>query len=514
MNKAFYITTPIYYVNDRPHIGHASTTVWADVQARYRRQRGDKTFFLTGLDEHGTKVQQAAQKREIPPQQHCDEMAPHFQGLWTKLNISYDDFVRTTEPRHKNIVQETLTQLHSKGAIYKKKYKGWYSRTAEQFVTEKEMVDEKLSAHLGDVIELEEDNYFFRMSDHQAWLIDYIHKHEDWIRPANRRNEVFGALQKPLEDLCISRPKARLSWGIPLPFDSEYVTYVWFDALVNYISIPGYGSDRFAEFWPADYHLIAKDILTPHAIYWSTMLHALGLPMPKYILAHGWWLFNQTKMSKTLGNVVNPLELIERHGVDAVRYFICRELLLASDTDFSEERFVQRFNSDLANDFGNLVNRSISMIHRYRGGVVPAMGLPAASDEDLKKIAVAVVAAYHKEMEAVSCSAALESIWKLVSRANRYVDENTPWKLARDPQASERLDTVLYHLTQTMAWLANLVVPVMPETATKIASQLNTPLIIESKLEPTATLPDFIPTGHVLGQAVPLFPRQTDSKQG
>ncbi len=517
MPKSFYITTPIYYVNDRPHIGHASTTVWADVQARYRRMLGAKTLFLTGLDEHGMKVQQAAEKRGVSPQQHCDEMAPHFQSLWKTLNISNNAFIRTTDSHHKKVVQDFLSKLHAAGQIYKKKYHGWYSRAAEQFVTEKEMVDGKFPAHLGEVIELEEENYFFKMSAHQEWLIDYIKKNPEWIRPENRRNEVLGTLQRPLEDLCISRPKARLAWGIPIPFDPEYVTYVWVDALVNYISAIGYGEDRFNECWPADYHLIAKDILTTHCVYWPTMLHAVGLEMPRCILAHGWWLFRDEKMSKTLGNIVNPLNLIGRFGADAVRYFICRELQLGTDTDFSEERFLQRFNADLANDLGNLVNRSLSMLQRYRDGVVPEAGGEEKFDEELKQSINETYGAYRSAMDQVKYGLALESVWKLVTRGNRYVDENAPWKLAKEATASKRLDTVLNHLVNTVAHLARFIAPFMPSIASKIESQLLTPGLLDKRNERlevfyvgalTAEFFQVIPTGHKIGKPEPLFPRQ------
>lgn len=511
MSKTFYITTPIYYVNDRPHIGHASTTVWADVQARYRRQKGGKVFFLTGLDEHGTKVQQAAEKKQISPQQHCDEMAPHFIELWKALNIQADDFVRTTQPRHQVIVQKILTQLYEKGEIYKKTYSGWYSKTAEQFVTEKEMVDGKFPSHLGEVIQLDEENYFFKMSKYQGWLIDYINKNPDWIQPANRKNEILGALQKPLEDLCISRPKERLSWGIPIPFDQNYVTFVWFDALVNYISIVGYGSENFKSFWPADFHLLAKDILTPHAIYWPTMLHAIGLEMPQHIMAHGWWLFGKEKMSKSLGNVVSPHDFIPKYGVDSVRYFICRELQLANDTDFSEERFQQRFNADLANDLGNLVNRSINMLKKYHEGKVPPLGAKSPLDEDLIKTALDSFETFHREMPLIMYGTALEAVWKLVSRANRYVEENAPWKLAKDPAQAERLGTVMHLLTQTAALLSNFVLPVMPETAAKIASQLNRTDIPELRLSGEGIL-SILKVGHEVGAPTPLFPRILENK--
>jgi methionyl-tRNA synthetase len=504
MGKGFYITTPIYYVNDRPHLGHASTTIWADVQARYRRQRGEEVLFLTGLDEHGMKVQQAAQKRGVPPKAHCDEMAGHFLALWKALGISNDRFIRTTDAAHKEVVREVLRRLHAAGAIYKKKYRGWYSKSAEQFVTEKEMVDGKFPAHFGEVIELEEENYFFKMGEHQAWLLEHIRAHPGWIQPENRRNEILGALQKPLEDLCISRPAARLSWGIPLPFDEAYVTYVWVDALVNYISAAGFGTPGFEKWWPVDFHLIGKEILTTHSVYWTTILHAVGVEQPQRILAHGWWLMGRDKMSKTLGNVVDPHDYIARYGADALRYFICRELQLANDSDFTEERFLARFNADLANDLGNLVNRAISMVQRYRQGAVPAASAGTDLERDLRRVAAETVKAYDENfMPRVEYGRALEEVWKLVVRANRYVDETAPWKLAKDPAQAGRLDGVLAELVNVVAALARLVKPFMPGTAEKIAAQLNAPDAIADGrgwLEP-------VRHGHALGKPSPLFPR-------
>ncbi len=514
MDKPFYITTPIYYVNDRPHIGHASTTVWADVQARYQRMLGRPCFFLTGLDEHGMKVQQAAEKRGVPPQAHCDEMAEHFLSLWRELNIANDDFVRTTQERHKIVVQTFLEKLQACGAIYKKKYRGWYSRSAEQFVTEKEMVDGKFPSHLGEVIEIEEENYFFKMSSHQKWLIQYIQDHPEWIQPANRRNEVLGWLQRPLEDLCISRPKSRLSWGIPIPFDPEYVTYVWVDALVNYISVIGYGTDRFPQFWPAAFHLIAKDILMTHTVYWPTLLHAVGIEMPERILAHGWWLMAREKMSKSIGNVVDPRDYIARFGADALRYFICRELQLSTDTDFTEERFLQRFNADLANDLGNLANRSLSMIQRYRNGIIPVAGETSPSDQDLMEVARNTLADYQRHMHAIAYAPALEAIWKLISRANRYVDENTPWKLAKDPAMASRLDTVLHLLAETTAWVSRLVSPFMPAIAENLDLQLNEASLRSIDIHVMETVPlRQLKTGAMIGKPTPLFPRQTAEKK-
>jgi methionyl-tRNA synthetase len=511
MSKRFYVTTPIYYVNDRPHIGHASTTVWADVWARFARAQGRDVFFLTGVDEHGLKVQQSAEKRGVDPQKHCDEMVGYFREMLAHLNVSNNDFVRTTSSHHKETVRRVLSELNARGAIYRKKYRGWYSRSAEQFVTEKEMVDGRFPSHYGEVIEIEEENYFFRMSEHQSWLIQYIRDHPEWIQPENRKNEILGLLQKPLEDLCISRPKSRLGWGIPIPFDESYVTYVWVDALVNYISYVNYGTQDFAKSWPANCHLIGKEILTTHSVYWPTILHALDLPMPKRILAHGWWLFDHEKMSKSLGNVVDPKEYIDRFGVDAVRYFICRELQLANDSDFTEDRFVQRFNSDLANDLGNLVNRSISMLSRYRDGVVPAGGGSAGSDDELKQVMDASQDDYLAEMERIALGKSLDAIWKIVVRANRYVEENAPWKLAKDPSSSARLDQVLHLLIQVAARLSVLIDPFLPVTAARIRAQL----AVES-LDPQWKKPGsaaLVPSGHKVGKAEPLFPRQTDDSK-
>jgi methionyl-tRNA synthetase len=370
----FYITTPIYYVNDVPHIGHAYTTIAADVLARYWRLRGRDVFFLTGLDEHGQKVQQAAAKAGVDPQLHCDNLAPHFQTLWKRLNISNDAFIRTTDPQHKRIVQQYLEQLFAKNLIYQDSYTGWYCAFDERFWTEKDVADGLCPDCKRPVDRLSERNYFFKMGQYQDRLIEYIKTHPNFIRPETRRNEVLGFLEtQKLGDLSISRPKSRLSWGIELPFDKDYVTYVWFDALVNYLSAFEYktASPSVDRYWPASVHLVGKDILTTHAVYWSTMLMALGLPLPEMIFAHGWWTVNGEKMSKSRGNVVDPNRMVDRFGTDAFRYFLLREVPFGQDGDFSEHALARRINSDLANGIGNLLSRTLTMIERNCNGTIP-----------------------------------------------------------------------------------------------------------------------------------------------
>ncbi len=459
MPNKFYVTTPIYYVNDKPHIGHAYTTILADVLARYHRVAGDDVFFLTGVDEHGQKVQQAAEKHGVSPQTHCDEFAPRFVELWKKLNISNDDFIRTTQERHKKIVQAVLQKLYEAGEIYPDEYEGWYSVAEERFITE----TEKESGQFRDVKRLKEKNYFFKMGKYQQKLIEYIEKNPDYIRPAHRRNEILGFLKQPLSDLCISRPKARLSWGIEIPFDKDYVTYVWFDALINYVSVPGYLSDdkRFNKWWPADVHLIGKDILTTHSVYWSTMLMAMGVPLPKSIFAHGWWLIGETKMSKSLGNVVNPLDLVDQYGVDAVRYYLMREMILGDDANFTIENFIKRYNSDLANDFGNLLNRVSGLISKNFEGIVPALKGPDAAAQEIEKQAQALPTKVRALINAFKVQEAIEEIIVLVRAVNKYIETQAPWKVAKENLAAA--GNILYTATEGLRISAVLLSPVMPE---------------------------------------------------
>lgn len=463
MNK-FYVTTPIYYVNDRPHIGHAYTTILADVLARFHRAAGDDVFFLTGLDEHGQKVQQAAEKRGMDPQAHCDDLAPRFLELWEKLEINYDDFVRTTQERHKTIVQKVLQQVYDNGDIYIDEYEGWYSVAEERFITGKEYE----SGEFRDVKKIKEKNYFFRMSKYQKKLIDYINANEDFIRPEHRKNEILGFLRQPLGDLCISRPKSRLSWGIELPFDPEYVTYVWFDALLNYVSIPGYLSDdkKFKKWWPADVHLIGKDILMTHAVYWPTMLFSLSIPLPKTILAHGWWLISESKMSKSLGNIVNPLDLIEEYGVDPVRYYLMSEMTLGQDANFTIESFIKRYNSDLANDFGNLLNRVSGLIGKYFDSVVPEEQKPAPEDQDIRELCEDTIAKVPAMINDLLLDAAVNRVMDIVRRVNAYLEKQAPWKVAKEDLG--RAGTILYTATEALRISAVLLSAVMPSRCAKV----------------------------------------------
>ena len=459
MPNKFYITTPIYYVNDKPHIGHAYTTILADVFARYHRAIDGQVFFLTGLDEHGQKVQQAAEKRGFSPQAHCDDLAPRFMELWEKLEIKYDDFMRTTQERHIKVVQKILQDVYKKGDIYLHEYEGWYSVAEERFITEKE----KESGQFRDVRTLKEKNYFFRMSKYQNQLLEYIQGHPEFIQPPHRRNEILGFLKQPLADLCISRPKERMSWGIDFPFDKDYVTYVWFDALINYITVPGYTVDdkKFNRWWPADIHLIGKDILTTHAVYWPTMLFSLNLPLPKTIFAHGWWLIGETKMSKSLDNVVNPLDLIDRYGVDAVRYYLMREMVLGQDANFTLESFIKRYNSDLANDFGNLLNRVSGLIRKYFNGCVPTAGTLREEERVIRDSANHLEEKVHTLINQLLVHEAIEQIIQLIRDVNRYVEKQAPWKAAQTDLA--RAGCILYTATDALRIASILLSPVMPE---------------------------------------------------
>ena len=487
MNNSFYISTPIYYVNDKPHIGHAYTTILADVIARFYRQLNYDTFFLTGLDEHGQKVQEAASNRKVEPQDHCNEMAPRFTELWEKLHISNDDFIRTTEERHKKVVQEFLQLVFDKGDIYKDEYTGLYSVSEERFITEKEAE----SGIFRDIKELKEINYFFKMSNFQTQLIDHIENNNNFIQPAHRKNEILGFLKQPLSDLCISRPKSRLNWGIELPFDDEYVTYVWFDALINYLTATGYGEDdlSYNKWWPADCHLIGKDILTTHAVYWPTMLLSAGIPLPKTIFAHGWWLSDSSKMSKSVGNVVNPLDLIEEYGVDPVRYYLMREMVLGQDANFTMESFIKRYNSDLANDYGNLLNRVSTLIKKNYDGLIPDKGEQTSSEEEIIKSAEALLNGMSNKIKEMKINDSIEDIMKFVSSINKYMEEQKPWKLIKEDRVGA--GTVLYTAGESMRVATILLSPVMPNRCAEVLHTFNSGKSLEwGGLKPGVKLND------------------------
>jgi len=465
--KNFYVTTPIYYVNDKPHIGHAYTTILADVLTRFHKAEKDDTFFLTGLDEHGQKVQQAAEKRGLSPMEHCDDLAPRFLQLWEKLGIEYDDFIRTTQERHVKVVQEVLKKVYDAGDIYQDEYEGWYSVSEERFITE----TEKESGQFRDVKSIKEKNWFFKMSKYQDKLIKHIEENPQFIQPDHRKNEVLGFLRQPLSDLCISRLKSRLSWGIEIPFDQDYVTYVWFDALLNYVSAPGYLSDekKFKQWWPA-LHLIGKDILTTHAVYWTTMLMSLGLPLPRMIFAHGWWLTGDTKMSKSLGNIVNPLDLIDEYGVDSVRYYLMREMVLGQDANFTMESFIKRYNSDLANDFGNLLNRVSGLIGKYFDACIPDCGELGPEEEKVKATADKLLTQTKELISNMRIHEAIEEVLQLVRQVNKYMEQQAPWKVAKeDLSAAGR---ILYTATEALRICACHLSAVMPEKAGQVLEVL------------------------------------------
>ena len=495
MSKTFYLTTPIYYVNDKPHIGHAYTTILADVLARYYRNAGRETFFLTGLDEHGQKVQQAAEDRGIEPQQHCDEMAPRFIDLWEKLHISYDDFIRTTENRHKKIVQMFLQKVYDAGDIYEDEYEGLYSVSEERFITEKEAESDEFR----DIKKLKEKNYFFKMGKYQDALIDHIKSNPKFIQPEHRKNEILGFLRQPLNDLCVSRPKSRLNWGIELPFDKEYVTYVWFDALINYITAPGFGKDHesFDKWWPVSYHLIGKDILTTHAVYWPTMLMSANIELPQSIFAHGWWLMGESKMSKSIGNVINPMDLIDDYGVDPVRYYLMREMVLGQDSNFTMESFIQRYNSDLANDFGNLLSRISTLMKKNYDGRIPDPGELSEAELRIKTKGESLCGTVNGMIKNMRLNEAIENTMQYIRSVNKYMEENAPWKLVKEDKSAA--GRILYTAGEALRLGAVLLSPVMPNRTAILLDALNAPGVDLSwgGLKPGETLKDH----------EPLFPR-------
>jgi methionyl-tRNA synthetase len=468
-DRTFYLTTPIYYVNSRPHLGHAGSTIMGDAMCRYRRLRGDRAYFLTGTDEHGDKIAQAAAAAGVTPQAHADTYAAMFRDTWRRLGISNADFIRTTEPRHKAVVQAILQKLYDAGEIYFGEYGGWYCYGCERFYTEKEILDGKCPDHQTALSFIKEKNYFFRMSKYQEWLIKHLEDHPGFIQPERYRNEVLGFLREPLQDLSISRPKARLQWGIPLPFDDQYVTYVWFDALINYVSALGYPDGAlYKELWPYAEHLIGKDILKPHGVYWPTMLKAAGIPLYRRLNVHGFWTIGGGKMSKSVGNVVEAFQLTDKYGHDAFRYFLLREMTFGLDASFSEEAFVGRLNADLANDLGNLASRATTMIVNFGGGRAPQPGPETDEDTTVRAALEQAARGVDDAMEDFAFQRALAAIWEFLGVVNRYVDASAPWALAKDPAQRARLDTVLYTLAESLRAISILIDPFLPDAAGRI----------------------------------------------
>jgi methionyl-tRNA synthetase len=473
MTANYYITTPIYYVNAPPHLGHAYTTIVADVLNRFHLLTGKVTYFLTGTDEHGDKVVEAAAAAGKEPQAYADEISDLFRKTWPNLNITNNFFIRTTDELHKRVVQYILKKVYDAGDIYFSSYSGLYCVGCERFFTERELVDGNCPQHDRPPITREEENYFFKMSKYQDWLIEHINKQPDFIRPERYRNEVLSFLSEPLEDLCISRPKTRLSWGISLPFDDRYVTYVWFDALINYVSALSYpDGSKFTQFWPVAQHLIAKDILKPHGIYWPTMLKSADIPLYQHLNVHGYWNVEEKKMSKSRGTVIKPLDLLHVYGLDAFRYFLLREMVFGLDASFSEDALINRVNADLANDLGNLTSRLLTMVHKYCDAKIPSPAAGESDDAELKEATVRLPSTYTTHMNQLEFHKALVSIWEVINHINRYVDQSAPWALARDPLLKARLHTVLYYSLESLKIVAVLLAPVIPDSSREVLDRL------------------------------------------
>ena len=501
----FYITTPIYYINAEPHLGHAYTTMVADAIARSRRLMGDDVFFLTGTDEHGQKVERAAQKAGVPTHEFADRIAGRYQALFRVLDISNDDFIRTTEPRHIRAAQELWRRVRDRGYLYKSSYEGWYCTVDELFVPEAQLIDGTRCPTCGNAVErLSEQSYFFQLSRFQEPLLDLYRSNPEFITPEIRRNEMVAFVSAGLRDLSVSRTSFK--WGIPVPDDPEHVMYVWFDALTNYLTAVGYPDDepRFSRYWPADIHLMGKEIVRQHTVYWPAFLMAAGLDLPRRVIGHGWWLMNEAKMSKSLGNVVQPQGYVDRFGVDALRYFVLREMVVGQDANFADDTFLARYNADLANDLGNAVSRITTMIQRYCGGVVPepSAAVPGPPDVELIRSADETIRRAKHAAGMFDLSSALREIWSLIAAVNRYVVTREPWVLARSPESRELLDTTLYNAADVLRIVAALVEPVMPSTTGRILRMLGAAGETWAGLKPGT-----LKAGATLGPIEPLFPR-------
>ena len=512
MMKPFYITTPLYYVNAKPHIGHAYTNILCDTFARFHKLRGEEVFFMTGTDEHGTKIDKAAQELSKEPKAYVDEMVPKFKELWKLLGIEYDYFIRTTDQNHKKVVANVLRELEQKGEIYKASYKGWYCVPCESFWTKLQLVEGKCPDCHREVQELKEENYFFKLSKHQDWLINYITDHPDFVRPEIRKNEILGFLRQPLEDLCITRPRARLAWGIDYPTSKDHVVYVWFDALINYVSGIGFTIDekKFKKLWPADVHIVGKDILRHHTVYWPIMLKAMGIEMPKTILAHGWWTMSGAKVSKSRGNAVDPIELCKKYSVDAFRYFLLREVTLGLDGAFSEDLLAERYTSDLANDLGNLWFRLASMLEKYFSKTIPK-STALSKTGPLIESAWSLFGKVDQAMQQYDPREALAAIWQVITLCNQFVEEKKPWVLAKDPAKKEELGQVLRNLAECVAHIAVLLRSFLPETAGKILERLHLPVDWDIANSKDFAKP-FLKEGVTIERGEALFPRLDEEK--
>ncbi|MBE0446867.1 MAG: methionine--tRNA ligase [Actinobacteria bacterium] len=503
--KDFYVTTPIYYVNDVPHIGHGYSTIIADVIARYKRLTGYDVLFLTGTDEHGQKVEKAARDRGLSPQEHCDLMVGPWKELWRRLNVSYDDFIRTTEERHERVVQSIFQKLYDQGDIYKGFYEGWYCIYEETFYPESQLV-EGCCPECGREVEwLREESYYFRSSKYQDQLLSYIKENPTFVQPDFRRNEVVSFIESGVQDISVSR--TTFKWGIPVPFDPDHVVYVWFDALINYLTGSGYLQDdeKYRKFWPADIHIIGKDIIRFHAVIWPTMLMALGVELPEKVLATGFWTLGGEKISKSRGIVIDPNRLIEEFGEDSIRYFLLREISLGLDGEFTQEALIRRINGDLANDLGNLIHRTVAMMMKYFKGAIPESHQLGRLEEDLKEEALGLASIIDNAMNRMDIREALVQIWRVIGRANKYIDEASPWALAREGQ-TDRLETVMRTLLEAIRVITILIYPAMPRTAEKIWDQLGQADFKSVTIDDAKSW-DGLARGTSVKKAPPLFPR-------